>query len=562
MKMIWIMTVWMALTVTLRAEIPAGADLSDLERIPIQNGGRIKPLYSFAEESFQMLTGGTTFKPGFADYRQGALRNLLLIWANPDRWSAEEIILVDHAPLREEMGLDPTRKMFAIHEIAGNEVFRKKFAENQKLRARERNPRFDKMQREVNNVANRLHLWESLLQGDVFTIVPPQNAESNRWLTLPQFAKSGADPARKQALFKPFLELVGQVNAAPETGIDPRSFEQNAQTFAREMRGLTVGTKVSHGLIGLEVLYQKLHPFRLAWVLYLLAGIVLLATTVWQRRGGYGLAWGLVGVGLLAQGFGFVCRVLISGRPPVSNMYETVIWMAFISSVFAIVLEAIYRKRYYFIASIPITVVMLYLADSLPAILDGSIQPLVPVLQSQFWLIIHVLPIVSSYGAFALAAMLANIVFGYLIFSKGHRVPSELYTFIYRTIQIGVFLLASGTILGGVWANYSWGRFWDWDPKETWALVTLLVFLAVLHGRIAGAWSGFGLAVGSVAGFMSVVMAWYGVNFLLGVGLHSYGVGAGGLEYVITYVVVQLAFMTWGIQVYRTGPSPADPVRD
>jgi hypothetical protein len=103
-------------------------------------------------------------------------------------------------------------------------------------------------------------------------------------------------------------------------------------------------------------------------------------------------------------------------------------------------------------------------------------------------------------------------------------------------------LLAAGTILGGVWANYSWGRFWDWDPKETWALTALLVYLFVLHGRIAGTWSGFGLAVGSVLAFQSIVMSWYGVNFVLGVGLHSYGFGSGGFVYAGTFVIAELAF--------------------
>jgi ABC-type transport system involved in cytochrome c biogenesis permease subunit len=106
-----------------------------------------------------------------------------------------------------------------------------------------------------------------------------------------------------------------------------------------------------------------------------------------------------------------------------------------------------------------------------------------------------------------------------------------------------VLLLATGTILGGVWANYSWGRFWDWDPKETWALTALLGYLFLLHGRISGLWGGFGLAVGSVIAFMSVLMAWYGVNFVLGAGLHSYGFGAGGFPLVITFVAFELLFV-------------------
>ena len=97
-------------------------------------------------------------------------------------------------------------------------------------------------------------------------------------------------------------------------------------------------------------------------------------------------------------------------------------------------------------------------------------------------------------------------------------------------MQVGVLLIAAGTILGGVWADYSWGRFWGWDPKEVWALITLLVYLIPLHGRFAGWVNTFGLVVASVVCFLSVVMAWYGVNFVLGVGLHSYGFAEGGSQ--------------------------------
>ena len=113
-----------------------------------------------------------------------------------------------------------------------------------------------------------------------------------------------------------------------------------------------------------------------------------------------------------------------------------------------------------------------------------------------------------------------------------------LANFIYRTMQVGVLLIAAGTILGGVWADYSWGRFWGWDPKEVWALITLLVYLIPLHGRFAGWVNTFGLVMASVVCFLSVIMAWYGVNFVLGVGLHSYGFVEGGSQGVVGAVVL------------------------
>jgi ABC-type transport system involved in cytochrome c biogenesis permease subunit len=119
-------------------------------------------------------------------------------------------------------------------------------------------------------------------------------------------------------------------------------------------------------------------------------------------------------------------------------------------------------------------------------------------------------------------------------------VVKPLSNFIYRTMQVGVLLIAAGTILGGVWADYSWGRFWGWDPKEVWALTTLLVYLIPLHGRFAGWISSFNLVVASVVCFLSVVMAWYGVNFVLGVGLHSYGFVEGGSQGIMTVIIAAI----------------------
>ncbi|MCB0379328.1 MAG: cytochrome c biogenesis protein CcsA [Bdellovibrionales bacterium] len=107
--------------------------------------------------------------------------------------------------------------------------------------------------------------------------------------------------------------------------------------------------------------------------------------------------------------------------------------------------------------------------------------------------------------------------------------------------------MAAGTILGGVWADYSWGRFWGWDPKETWAFIALMGYLALLHARLVGWVKDFGILAGSVVSFSLVIMAWYGVNFVLGAGLHSYGFGAGGVEYVSAFVGLHIIYVVYAI---------------
>jgi ABC-type transport system involved in cytochrome c biogenesis permease subunit len=217
-------------------------------------------------------------------------------------------------------------------------------------------------------------------------------------------------------------------------------------------------------------------------------------------------------------------------------------------------------------------------------VLDESFQPLQPVLRSNFWLTIHVLSIVASYGAGMLAWGLGVIALFYITFGKyrdpavparlaeglkpadhaqefksAYRRPPEevgvLANYSYRAVQVAVLLLAAGTILGGLWADVSWGRFWGWDPKEVWALISLLVYLAILHGRFAGWFNHFGLIFGTVFGATMIAMSWYGVNFVLptiakgAVGLHSYGEGSGGQAYVFAFIALNWLFL--GIATMR-----------
>jgi ABC-type transport system involved in cytochrome c biogenesis permease subunit len=284
-------------------------------------------------------------------------------------------------------------------------------------------------------------------------------------------------------------------------------------------------------------------------VLYLCAFLLFLISQVTKnpvfRRG----ALSALIAGFMVHSYGFLLRMWISGRPPVTNMYESVIWVTWGCILFSLILAAIYRNDRVAIAASAFSIVGLILADNLPGILDPGIHPLEPVLRSNFWLTIHVLTITLSYAAFAVSLCLGNVVLGYYWLGKKRAKEVQQYSlYMYRAVQIGVVLLAAGTILGGVWADYSWGRFWGWDPKEVWALIALLLYLAVLHGRFSGWLKGFGFVAATVISFLGVLMAWYGVNFVLGVGLHSYGFGTGGMGYVSAYVALQIGFILWARQ--------------
>ena len=166
-------------------------------------------------------------------------------------------------------------------------------------------------------------------------------------------------------------------------------------------------------------------------------------------------------------------------------------------------------------------------------------------MRDNFWLSIHVPTITLSYASFALAFGLGHIILAQYLFAPDakQRIRS-LSKWNYSVLQIGVLLLTTGIILGGIWAHFSWGRFWGWDPKETWALIALMCYVVPLHGRLVGWLKDFGMAVTSVVAFNAVLMAWYGVNFVLGTGLHSYGFGTGGSQlFILSFVILDLLFV-------------------
>ncbi len=491
-------------------------DLSPLEEIPIQEGGRKKPFLVFAQESVLATSGKTTVE--IDGKKLPALEIVTSLWLAPLGWDKKPLILVNHKRLKDAVGVDPARKLFSYEELSGNEKLRKLLDEARETRM---NPRaqLTGLPKEAATVGERMVEFEQLAKGTAFRFVPHPASAEGQWSPVP-------DRALRALRF------------GFETD-NAKAFAEAAANFKSVMADIEPRFQPPAWKIHLETIYQKFHPFRWAWICYAAAGLVLLLSRL--GRAGYIAAWILAGAGFLLQVAGFTTRIIIAGRAPVTNMYESIVWVAFGTILFALIFEAIYRSRYFLLGAIPVAVLSLILADTQAAALSPAINPLVPVLRDNFWLTIHVLTITLSYAAFALALGISHIALGQTI--KGSKVSPALYNYLYRVLQAGVLLIAAGTILGGVWANYSWGRFWDWDPKETWALITLLSYLVVLHGRIAGRWGGFGMAIGAVLCFQCVLMAWYGVNFVLGVGLHSYGFGTGGFGYALAFVAAELSFV-------------------
>jgi ABC-type transport system involved in cytochrome c biogenesis permease subunit len=537
--------------------LAGGPELEPLREIAIQEGGRTKPLDSFARELARRIQGARAFGlESIAGLEPTEW--LLSTLATPDRWKAEPIVKVTHAGLRDAAGLPHDKDRYSFQELAGHQGLQGAVA-----RARvkvDRDEDLDPVDREVLNLYDTLLTYQGVMSGESLHVVPHPDDPKASWYSI-------ADLASPQATAIPQVQrvraLVSALVAAYGDG-DRAGVQTAASALRSRLAELAPAIYPSGGQLTTEVHYNRLKPFRTAWVLYLLGFLSLLASFPLASRAFSGAGFALVAAGFVSQAHGMLLRILISGRPPVTNMYESVVWVAFGAVLFAFVFEAIYRVRIFAACASALAVLCLILADNVP-ILDGSIAPLVPVLRDNMWLTVHVLTITLGYAAFTLAMGIGHLNLGLYFFRPREVVLFKtLSLFLYRALQVGTLFLAVGTLLGGVWASYSWGRFWGWDPKETWALIATLGYLAILHARMTGWIKGFGMAVGSLVGYLLVLMAWYGVNFVLGTGLHSYGFGSGGYWYVGGFVAFEVLVITAALlrrrsELQKLAPPAAAP---
>lgn len=509
-------------------------DFSTLKTLAVQKDGRKKPLGTVANETIQRITGKTSYQDPDTGCKLEPMELLLSMWLQTRDWLKAPVIYVGHRPLKVQLGLPLEQKYFSYEQLrtpSMDEIIQRIAQKSEG----QQKPQLTRDEREASAVAERMRFLGEVIGLDTLAVVPHPSDEKGAW-----------EPVSKSAIVK---ERVDALRAA-FVRRDPAAFLGTSRELENTLRGLSPKVYPSRESLQREVHYNSLHPFRMAEWLYGLAFILLLATWTMRNRTGYWMAMAIFVAGVAVHSYGFYLRVMISGRPPITNMYESVVWVSYGAALFALILEAIFRQRYYVASVAPVAAVMLMLADMFPAVMDPSIGPLVPVLRDNFWLTVHVPAVTLGYSAFAVAMALGHVVLAYYVFAPGvQETIQRLELFIYRAMQIGVLFLAAGTILGGIWAHYAWGRFWGWDPKETWALISLLSYIIPLHGRLVGWLRGFGLSVASVVCFLTVLMAWYGVNFILGKGLHAYGFGTGGTPYVAGFVALELAIV--GLAMYQ-----------
>lgn len=540
-----------------------------LRYLPVQDAGRIKPLDTLARETLQLVYGSETYKAPSGE-RHPAIEIVMTWMLLPNYWDTQKIVQITHRGLKESLNLPVEEKYFTPQELFANPRTSLVIQELNSFRATKQKltPYFQAVQR----LESQLGMYQSIKQGLGIRVVPPRASgeapvaseghpgDSERWISVAEL--QGEFQNKFGTIIKALIHNLpsGTVEAPPEIEIandeDGPSLTQAVEEFKALARAENPALYPTDRVIAVEVHERSFHPFMYTWILYLIGAVTL--AFAWHFSGStiglnfYRAGWVLAVLAFLLHTYGFALRIYLTGRAPVSNMYESVVWVSWGTVLFASIFEALYRRRFVLLAGTLVGVLCLLIADMAPTILDRSLQPLEPVLRSNFWLTTHVLTITLSYSAFFLAWGLGNIGLGFVLF--GERATSDrmrlIVQTVYRALQIGVVLLAAGTILGGIWADYSWGRFWGWDPKETWAFIALMGYIALLHGRLIGWVRNIGMLAGSVIAFSLVIMAWYGVNYVLGAGLHSYGFGAGGVQYVAGFVILNFIYLAYVLYIH------------
>ena len=503
-----------------------------LKEIPLQDAGRYKPYDTFAREALQLIYGKQT-------YESKSAAEIIFTWALvPQVWDTQEIVQIRYNELKKALALDVVKNYFKPVELMANPRLPALVQDlRERLEAKEKlNPYFQAVQR----LENQLSMYRAITEAKLPTYLPVKGGQF--WLAYANM------PEEAQIEFNKLTQAF-----AKATEDNTYSIKESAQNFARYAYEQDTIAYPDMRKIRLELHYNNLHPFKWAWIIYLVCAISCLLMSIFPHNYWYKISWISVVLGFVLHTYGFAIRIVLAGRPPVTNMYETVVWVSWGAVLFAMFFEWRKKTKHLLLPAAAVASFCLILGDLAPTILDASIQPLEPVLRSNLWLTVHVLTITISYAAFFLAFALGDQALFFMIKNEDYyreRILAISQS-IYKVMQVGVVLLAAGTILGGVWADYSWGRFWGWDPKETWALIALLGYLAIMHARIAGLIHYRGIIISAILVFSLVIMAWYGVNYILGAGLHSYGFGGGGVEYVAGFVALHVLYCLYYLLIIK-----------
>ncbi|RTY69597.1 cytochrome c biogenesis protein CcsA [Flavobacterium sp. LB2P53] len=511
-------------------------------RLVIQDGGgRMKPINTFSSELLRKVSQSDSYNDMNSD------QVFLSITQYASYWIEIPIIHLRRGndSLRKIIGVDKKAKFapfVAFFDAKGNYKLSKYLEESFKAA----NP--NQFEKDFIETDKRVNLMESALSGRILKIFPIPDDKNNKWVSYLELNEAGFK-GMEATYTKNVLPLYFGSLANASTSNDYKTADELLESINGFQKRFGSKVRPSEERITSEVLYNKYDVFNKLFYWYVLAAILMLFFTIMQifkERKALAIAVNtmhiIIGLFFALHTVGLIARWYISGHAPWSNAYESIIYIAWATMFFGLAFD---RKSKLTVASSAFVTAMILWAANLNWI-DPEIANLQPVLNS-YWLMIHVAVIVASYGPFALGMILGTVSLLLILFTnEKNKAKMDLniqeITYINElALTIGLIMLTIGNFLGGQWANESWGRYWGWDPKETWALISIMVYAFVIHARfvpsLRGKWV-FNLM--SMFAFISILFTYYGVNFHL-VGLHSY---ASGEAHSLNWIWYSLAVIT------------------
>ncbi len=396
---------------------------------------------------------------------------------------------------------------------------------------------------------------------DIAMLPPLSNGSSEQWLSpgdvLTEAFMSEQTPEAHLALTELLEDLAASVDDRTVFNADLRRFHDELVSRATE-RG-------EYAKVPLEVTFYRYRLIGRSLPLFILCFMLVALTWLkpgWRRlvlAAPYALA-----VPTLLLSAGITMRCIIRARPPVTTLYETILFTTAVCVALAIAIELMNRRRIAVSLGAVLGAAGMFLANRYELKEGVDTMPsMIAVLDTNFWLSAHVTTIVMGYGAALLGAAIGHVyILGRVlrIRDSDEDVYAGIYRMTYGVMAFGLVFAVIGTVLGGIWANESWGRFWGWDPKENGALMLVLWMLVLFHARLGGYIRGLGFNAGAVACGMVVAFSWWGVN-LLGVGLHSYGFTTGIFRILAGFYVIETLILLLGCFVWLRDRGYLAPAR-
>lgn len=496
-------------------------------RILIQDHkGRMKPVNTYALESLRKI-----FKK---DKYKGLSAEQVLLSAQlfPNLWSAEPIVLGYSELLGSELSNGLKLKnnhtsMINFFEESGAYSIEKLVAESFRKKKSDRNA----SDNEIINLDERANIWYNILNGSLLHIYPKNGDDNNKWFAGNNKEVFVGQDTMIIKMHKMYLNsLADAIRTKNYTEAD--NYLNIIKAYQKKV-GIDV--MISDTKIDLEIKYNRYRVFLKLMIFYFTIGFILLILTfinLFKPKNKLvnillKLFIGVSIIGLIIHTIGLGVRWYVADHAPWSNSYEATVFIAWVIIIAGLTFT---RNRSKFIISAAVLFAAFLLAIAHGNLMSPEMTNLVPVLKS-YWLMIHVAIITASYGFLGLGSLIGFFVL--LLFlirtpnnkSKLQDTIKELSYINEMTITSGLYLLTIGTFLGGVWANESWGRYWSWDPKEVWALISMMIYIFILHMRLVPGLRGrFAFNFASMISIATLIMTYFGVNYYLS-GMHSYGKG-------------------------------------